>query len=203
VDDDAAQEAGAGDVHTDWFDASVLSITENDELVSWLLGGGAVHDSPVPDSPSRAPAVEARACTTSIKVFKRHLFPAERGGEGAAQASVDSVISRECYEDWLSTRSRAPAEPEKTFQRTLTCTVSGTDGRQPFTPEEEAAVLKQLRVKRVWPAFAETGLAIGIKGFRGCVPWPALPRARTDANGAPRQPRLPRKGAAARRGGRL
>jgi len=147
--------------------AVVLSITKSDELVSWLWGTGAMPGAA--SLKRESPAVlEARAGTTSITVFKRHLVPAERpGGDGTAQAG--GVTSRECYEDWLCTRSCAPAEPEKTFQRILACTVSGTDGRQPFTPEEEAAVLKQLRVKRVWPAFADTGLAIGIKGFRGCA----------------------------------
>ena len=90
------------------------------------------------------------------------MFPPNRGDDCA-----DGIISRECYEDWLSTRSCVPAEPERTFQRILTCTVTGTDGRQSFTPEEEATVLKQLRVNRVWPAFVDTGLSIGAKGFRG------------------------------------
>jgi len=153
-------------VNEDFFDASVPSITQNDELVSWLLSAGTTLNLPVLEQIARAPAGEARADATSIDVFRRHLSSAERGSE---QASADGVISRECYEDWLSTRASLPVEPEKTFQRALTSTVSGTDGRQPFLPEEEAAVLKQLRVKRVWPAFADTGLAIGIKRFRGYV----------------------------------
>ena len=113
---------------------------------------------------ARAPAsvAGARAYMTSIKIFKRHVFPPKRGDDCA-----DGIISRECYEDWLSTRSCVPAEPERTFQRILTCTVTGTDGRQSFTPEEEATVLPQLRVNRVWPAFVDTGLSIGAKGFRG------------------------------------
>jgi len=46
--------------------------------------------------------------------------------------------------------------------------LTGSDGRQPFTPEEEAAILTVLRIKRVWPAFAGSGLSIGCKGFRSC-----------------------------------
>jgi len=117
-----------------------------------------------------APAKQAtrRPYETSLKVFRRHLVSVTHP-DGTTHVEADGIISRACYEDWLSTRPRATAEPEKTFQRILTCCVSGTDGRQPFTPEEEIAVLEQLRVKRVWPAFVETPLSVGIKGFRSCV----------------------------------
>jgi len=161
LDDDALVESVLGETFCNFSDALILRTTDNDELVPWLLSADITPGSPALDEG----AVEVRTFSTSIKVFKRYLFPAEHD-EGAAQ---DSVIGRACYEDWLSTRSRIPAEPEKTFQRILTSTVSGTDGRQPFTPEQETTVLKQLRVKRAWPAFADTGLTIGIKGFRGCV----------------------------------
>jgi len=107
----------------------------------------------------------SRPYETSLKVFRRHLVSVTHP-DGTTHVEADGIISRACYEDWLSTRPRATTEPEKTFQRILTCCVSGTDGRQPFTPEEEIAVLEQLRVKRVWPAFVDTPLSIGIKGFR-------------------------------------
>jgi len=172
----------------DFFDILVPSAAENDELASRLLApvGSAMPESLVLEGPANVPAAKPR--TTSIKVFKRHLFHTELGSEGAGQAIVDGVISHECYNDWLSTRSRAPAKPEKTFHRTLTCTVSGTDGRQPFTPEEEVAVLTQLRVKRVWPAFANASLPIGSKGFRGCVLHSCGPRADPIACAQPRLP---------------
>jgi len=50
--------------------------------------------------------------------------------------------------------------------RVRASSLTGSDGRQPFTPEEEAAILAVLRVKRVWPAFAGTNVSIGCKGFR-------------------------------------
>jgi len=166
LEDGASVESVVGEVARpcDFSDALILRTSEfeNDKLVCWLLGADVVPGSQA----LHGSAVEARACATSINVFKRHLIPAKRQDEVVAR---DSIISRECYEDWLSTRSHVPAEPEKTFQRILACTVSGTDGHQPFSPEEEASVLKQLRIKRVWPAFTDTGLAIGTKGFRGCA----------------------------------
>ena len=113
--------------------------------------------APIPCSPAPHPY------ETSLKVFRRHLALSS-GAE-----VVGDVTSLACYEDWLSTRARPPKEPEKTFQRILTCTVSGTDGRTPFTPEEEEKILKQIRLKRVWPAFADSSFIVGVKGFRSCV----------------------------------
>jgi len=180
LDDDVSAKTDWSEAQNDGSDALAMLFTETDKLVGRLLGADIAHDTPALESPvaeACASVGEARMCTTSIMVFKRHVFAVKRKGDGAAQD--DGVISRECYEDWLFTRSRIPADPEKTYQRILACTIAGTDGRQPFTPDEEATALKQLRVKRVWPAFAGTGLAIGTKGFRGCVPGLLSARALT------------------------
>jgi len=123
---------------------------------------------PPPPPPAPQPAAATRPYETSLKVFRRHMTTTTLPN-GAVQVDAEGIISRACYEDWLSTRPRATSEPEKTFQRILTCCVSGTDGRQPFNPDEEDGVLKQLRLKRVWPAFAHSDLSIGSKGFRSCA----------------------------------
>jgi len=123
----------------------------------------AAAAAPVAAAPSASKPYE-----TSLKVFRRHLKTFKLP-DGSARIDAEGVISRACYEDWLATRSRSAGEPEKTFQRILTCCVSGTDGRQPFTADEEAGVLEQIRRKRVWPAFADTAFAIGSKGFRSCA----------------------------------
>jgi len=128
------------------------------------------HDeAPLQASGSTA-ASAAYPYETSMMVFRRRIIVTEQT-DGTRDVNAEGVISRACYTDWLSRAApsrSSPAEPEKTFQRILTCCVSGTDGRQPFTPEEEAAVLKQIRVKRVWPAFCGTEFAIGAKGYRSC-----------------------------------
>jgi len=54
----------------------------------------------------------------------------------------------------------------RTFQRILTSHVTGSDGRRPFEPEEEEAILKVIRKKHQRPAFQSTTLTIGCKGFR-------------------------------------
>ena len=115
-------------------------------------------------APARIPCSPAsRPYEPSLKVFRRHLALSSGADFGG------SVTSLACSEDWLSTRARPPKEPEKTFQRILTCTVSGTDGRKPFLQEEEEEILKHIRLKRVWPAFADTSFTVGVKGFRSCV----------------------------------
>jgi len=115
-----------------------------------------------------APATTARLYTTSLQVFRRHFVYAKQADD-LKQVHAEGILSRACYEDWLSTRSRLAAEPERTFQRVMTCCITGTDGRLPFSPEEETAVLEQIRHKRVWPAFAGTPFTIGSKGFRTYV----------------------------------
>jgi len=125
------------------------------------------HGAP-PPSPLLPPCTQLRrAYVTSHKVFRRHMLGTLP--DGSAHIDAKRLISRACYEDWLSTRSRAMKKPEVSFQRILTSYVTGTDGRTPFTPAEEAAVLVQIRQKRVWPAFADSPLTIGCKGFQSCV----------------------------------
>jgi len=137
------------------------------DLTSWDDFEWPIHELPrVPVVAAVVPG--ARPYETSLKVFRRHLA-VSKSPLGTVTVNAEGVISRACYEDWLATRSRCACEPEKTFQRILTCCVSGTDGRQPFSAEEEAGVLEQIRLKRVWPAFADTNFAIGSKGFRSCA----------------------------------
>jgi len=64
------------------------------------------------------------------------------------------------------TRKDIPTNPAKRFQRTLTAHLTAADGRAPFEPEEEAAILSVLRQKRKWPAFEGMDFNIGSKGFR-------------------------------------
>jgi len=76
-----------------------------------------------------------------MKVFRRHVIVTEQTDGTRHIINAEGVISRACYTDWLSRAAPSrstPAEPEKTFQRILTCCVSGTDGRQPFTPGEQS-----------------------------------------------------------------
>ena len=128
---------------------------------------------------------------SSMTIFRRHLYASalEHGvnDESSGRRAMDGerVISKACFDEWQRTRSGAVKKPELTFQRVLTCFVTATDGRHPFTPDEEMAILKAIRMKRVWfvahdagaisqrdrPAFEGTAFTIGRKGFRalGCV----------------------------------
>jgi len=121
---------------------------------------------------------KALAYESSLKIFRRHI-KAIVLPDGSVKVDSAGIVSRACYEDWLSTRSRAIRAPQKKFRRIITCSVSGTDGRRPFSPLEEASVLKQLRMKRVWPAFVGSSIVIGSKGFRACVSIHSMARVRT------------------------
>jgi len=102
---------------------------------------------------------------TSIKIFRRFL-KATRVNADEVVYDASAVVSRECYEAWLSNRAAAPSEPERVFQRSLSSHVTSVDGRQPFSPKEEEAILKVLRKKQIW-------LALFHLGSSG--PSPALP----------------------------
>ena len=91
----------------------------------------------------------------SIAVFRAHLART-RLPDGSEQIDGDGVISAACYENWLRTRGPAGVDsdkPERVFQRTLTSCLTAADGRRPFDPDEEAAILKTIRVKRIWYVF--------------------------------------------------
>lgn len=59
---------------------------------------------------------------------------------------ASGIASDECFSMWLTSR-RMPSKsnPKKCFQRALSAHLTASDGRQPFSPEEERAVLSLLR----------------------------------------------------------
>jgi len=156
--EDVLDNIGAAEVPEQLWDAPATFQSTADANLN-----GAISPSPLPP-PCTQPR---RPNDTSSKVFRRHMFTTL--SDGSVQLNAERLISRACYEDWLSTRLHALREPEKRFQRILTSCVTGNDGRTPFAPAEEAAVLVQVRQKRVWPAFVNSPFTIGCKGFRSCV----------------------------------
>lgn len=102
---------------------------------------------------------------TSMRVF-REFIKRSRNKDGSDMIDATGVISRECYDLWVKTRKQLPPNPEKAFQRSLSAHVTGVDGRVPFTPSEEAAVLKILRRKERWPCFEQSATRFGLMGFR-------------------------------------
>jgi len=101
---------------------------------------------------------------TSMTVFRKYLIYSEDGTVDASK-----IHSVECYNYWLNCRKGGPRENTRkkalAFRRSLTTHISSTDGRVPFTPKEEAAVIKVLKRREPWPCFDEW--SIGCAGFRG------------------------------------
>ena len=71
--------------------------------------------------------VETKQCLTSLRVFRRFLKKLQNG-----EINAEEIISRECFELWVSTRKSMPLRPEKAFQRALSAHICGVDGRLPF-----------------------------------------------------------------------
>jgi hypothetical protein len=100
-------------------------------------------------------------CGTPLQLFKSFLFVLPDGTLDASK-----IHSRECYLHFLTIRHAVDTDREmQKFRRTLSNQLSGVDGRTPFLPEEERAILLVLRVKRQWPCVPENS-AIGTMGFR-------------------------------------
>lgn len=100
--------------------------------------------------------------TSSLQVFRRFFKILPNGDLDASE-----VISLDCYNAWLESRTtRMSATPEKAFHRAVSAHISGTDGRSPFTPQEEAALLKVVRRKERWPCFLNSKVKRGEMGFR-------------------------------------
>ena len=82
--------------------------------------------------------------------------------DGGAQR----ILSKECYQHWVSTRKCVLKQPEESFRRVLTAHVGGLDGRRPFPEKVEQSLLKILRKREVWECFRGTGVSIGSRGYR-------------------------------------
>jgi hypothetical protein len=100
-------------------------------------------------------------CGTPLQLFKSFLFVRPDGTLDASK-----IHSRECYMHWLANRQAVDTDWEiQKFRRTLSNQLSGVDGRTPFLPDEERAIVEVLREKRRWPCVPEH-CAIGTNGFR-------------------------------------
>lgn len=99
-------------------------------------------------------------------VFEQFVFTNKDGKTDASK-----ILSRECYEAWLASKTSKPKSPEEAFRKALTAHCRGDEGMRPFEPKVEEAVLEQLRARRVWPCFQETGLKIGKRGYRASGYW--------------------------------
>jgi hypothetical protein len=110
---------------------------------------------------------------TAMEIF--HEFTEYYKDEsGNLYVDASGIISRECYERWLSSRKKTPSRPEETFRKSILCHCTSSDGGSaPFSPEVEAALLKILRQPgKVWPCFQGKldkhgkPIRIGLKGLR-------------------------------------
>jgi len=83
-----------------------------------------------------------------------------------------AILEKECFEMWLNTRRVLPSNLEEGYRRAITAHITGTKKRKPFPPEFERALLKAIRIRKVWPCFqnriSSSGkpVVVGVCGFR-------------------------------------
>eukprot|EP00924_Labyrinthula_sp_SR-Ha-C_P005063 maker-scaffold_1-snap-gene-20.62-mRNA-1 protein AED:0.00 eAED:0.00 QI:105/1/1/1/1/1/5/244/333 len=80
---------------------------------------------------------------TSYQVFECFIIR-----DTKQQLIEQRILSIECFEHWLATRQRKVKFPRESFQRTVTAHIRSADGRQPFEPDVEEALLKRIRELR-------------------------------------------------------
>jgi len=109
-------------------------------------------------SASSSPSA-SKTALPSLALFKKHLRCDANGVVDGTRA-----IGKECFLEWEASRAASdgddnPHKSAKAFQRNLTAHLTGSDGRSPFLPDEEASILLALRAKRVWYASLTCGAA--------------------------------------------
>eukprot|EP00511_Aplanochytrium_stocchinoi_P009778 CAMPEP_0204863808 /NCGR_PEP_ID=MMETSP1348-20121228/3584_1 /ASSEMBLY_ACC=CAM_ASM_000700 /TAXON_ID=215587 /ORGANISM="Aplanochytrium stocchinoi, Strain GSBS06" /LENGTH=599 /DNA_ID=CAMNT_0052014235 /DNA_START=62 /DNA_END=1861 /DNA_ORIENTATION=+ len=101
---------------------------------------------------------------TSLSIFRKYISCSEATGE----IDVSQIFSFACFNEWTLARKIPPKNPAQSFRRTLTAHIRGTDERQPFFADEEAAILEHIRKPDPFKyTFGITGHNIGQKGFGG------------------------------------
>ncbi|KAH9259091.1 hypothetical protein BASA81_002711 [Batrachochytrium salamandrivorans] len=97
----------------------------------------------------------------SLRVFRSSIVTSD------GEVDASGVISPACYQAFLAKANKQPSDEEaRRFYRILTTHVSGVDGRKPFHPHEERAILQVLRnCGGKWPCFPPDSSVA--KGFRG------------------------------------
>ena len=124
-----------------------------------------------------------QANVNSYTIFLRYVKYFD-GPKGDVECDASGVLSKECYQAWLSTRKTrqflalkfrllfctclAPKKPGEAFRRALTAHCRGIDGRRPFPELVEKSLLRELRKKEQWACFRgypDDFGCIGIQGF--------------------------------------
>ncbi|KAH9256377.1 hypothetical protein BASA81_005634 [Batrachochytrium salamandrivorans] len=102
---------------------------------------------------------------SSMGVFLEFLHPVLDANGDLERVDASQIVSKACFDRWLLARKIVPTKPEKSFQRTLSAHLTGLDGRSPFEPMQEAAILEVLRKPQRWPCFEHESVKFGAKGY--------------------------------------
>jgi len=124
----------------------------------------AVVNMTEPSVKKLAPFLRRRKRLTAYDVFSEFVnYSEDENGNQIADAS--GLLSKECYERWLSSRYPKPRAPEEGFQAALMNHYISKQGSKPFKPEVEASLRVLLQRRQVWECFEDTEKTIGINGI--------------------------------------
>lgn len=104
------------------------------------------------------------SCTKKEKSLL--IFESFLSYDDVGNVDVSPLFTKKCFNYWLSSRANKPKNPPEAFRKALTSHCAGVDGRKPFAPEVERALLVQLRMKRVWECFRDTKSRVGLRGLQ-------------------------------------
>eukprot|EP00924_Labyrinthula_sp_SR-Ha-C_P007689 maker-scaffold_28-snap-gene-0.33-mRNA-1 protein AED:0.08 eAED:0.45 QI:0/0/0.5/1/1/1/2/526/299 len=114
--------------------------------------------------------------STSMKIFAAFI---DRNEEG--DLISENILSKECFDHWLSSRSSSVKFPVGAFKRTISSHLRAVDGRVPFDADVEESLLKEYRKQdkhgyRIDPFSFLKKSDYQPKSFRGCwvrpLPYP-------------------------------
>eukprot|EP00924_Labyrinthula_sp_SR-Ha-C_P007695 snap_masked-scaffold_28-processed-gene-0.7-mRNA-1 protein AED:1.00 eAED:1.00 QI:0/0/0/0/1/1/2/0/315 len=80
--------------------------------------------------------------STSMKIFAAFIHRNEEG-----DLISENILSKECFDHWLSSRSSSVKFPVGAFKRTISSHLRAVDGRVPFDADVEESILKKYRQK--------------------------------------------------------
>jgi len=110
------------------------------------------------------------SCSTALEVFLGFVDVID-GPEGLVH-DTSRIISRECFDSWFRSRSKAVSNPEECFRKAILAHLTCADKTSvPFPEAVEASLLQLLRRKQIWPCFSGLikdgkNINIGCQGIR-------------------------------------
>eukprot|EP00515_Schizochytrium_aggregatum_P005781 CAMPEP_0202051236 /NCGR_PEP_ID=MMETSP0963-20130614/4504_1 /ASSEMBLY_ACC=CAM_ASM_000494 /TAXON_ID=4773 /ORGANISM="Schizochytrium aggregatum, Strain ATCC28209" /LENGTH=254 /DNA_ID=CAMNT_0048616391 /DNA_START=66 /DNA_END=830 /DNA_ORIENTATION=- len=137
-----------------------------------------------PASPSAKPSPSAAILTKRRRITRQQptntlpiIMRYMEWREDLNRYDATNAFSKECYTEWLQSRKAKVKNGPDSFRRAIMSHITGQDGRKPFAPKVEEAILRIVRKNEIWDCFQGTvdaagrRVQVGLYGFRGSGYW--------------------------------